>query len=40
MVSEIINKWEEDSGILGEIQGGFRRGWRTGDNLFMLERLI
>ena len=26
--------------MLGEIQGGFRRGRRTEDNLFMLERLI
>ena len=28
------------SGMLSEIQGGFRRGRRTEDNLFMLERLI
>ena len=26
--------------MLGEIQGGFRRGSRTEDNLSMLERLI
>ena len=26
--------------MLGEIQGGFRKGRRTGDNLFMLERII
>ena len=35
-----IDEWTEDSGMLGEIQGGFRRGRRTKDNLFMLERLI
>ena len=35
-----IDKWTEDSGMLGEIQGGFRRGRRTEDNLFMLEGLI
>ena len=40
MVRERIDKWREDSGMLGEIQGGFRRGRRTEDNLFMLERLI
>ena len=26
--------------MLGEIQGGFRRGRRTEDNMCMLERLI
>ena len=40
MVRERIDKWTEDSGILGEIKGGFRRGRRTEDNLFMPERLI
>ena len=40
MVRERIDKWTEDSGMLGDIQGGFRRGRRTEDNLFMLERLI
>ena len=40
MVRERIDKWTEDSGLRGEIQGGFRRGRRTEDNLFMLERLI
>ena len=40
-VRERIDKWTEDSGMLGEIQGGFRRGRRTEVNLFiMLERLI
>ena len=40
MVRDRIDKWTEDSGILGEIQRGFRRGRRTEDILFMLERLI
>ena len=40
MVRERIDKWTEDSGLLGEIQGRFRRGRRTEDNLFMLERLV
>ena len=40
MVRERINEWTEDSGLLGEIQGGFRRGRRKEDNMFMLDRLI
>ena len=40
MVRERIDKWTEDSGMLGEIQGRFGRGRRTEDYLFMLERLI
>ena len=40
MVRIRIDKWTEDSGMLGEFQGGFRRGRRTEDNLFMFERLI
>ena len=40
MVRERIDKWTEDSGMMGEIQCGFRRGMRTEDNLFMLARLI
>ena len=40
MVRERIDKWTEDSGMLGEIQGGFRRGRRTEDNLFMIERFV
>ena len=31
------DKWTEDGGILGEIQGSFRRGRHTEDNLCMLE---
>ena len=40
MVSKRIYKWTEDSGMLCDIQGVFRRGRRTEDNFFMLERLI
>ena len=40
MIRERIDKWTEDSGLLGEIQCGYTRGRRTKDNLFMLERLI
>ena len=35
-----INEWVEESGMFGDIQGGFRRGRRTEDNLFMLERMM
>ena len=35
-----VNIWEEESGMLGEVQGGFRKGRRTNDNLFIMERLI
>ena len=37
---ERINGWVEESCMLGDIQGGFRMGRRTEDNLFMLERMI
>ena len=37
VVRERINEWVEESGMIGDIQGGFRRGRRTEDNLFMLE---
>ena len=37
MVKGRIYKWTEDGGMLGEIQGGFRRGRRSDDNMFMLE---
>ena len=40
MVREIIDKWTENSGKHGEFQGGFRRGRRKEDNLFMLDMLI
>ena len=40
MVRERIDKWTEDNGMLGGIQGCFRRGRHTEDNLFMLERII
>ena len=40
MARERIDKWTEDIGMLSEIQGGFRRGMRNVDNLFMLEMVI
>ena len=40
VLSEIINGWVEESGMLGDIQGGFRKGRRTEDNFFMVERMI
>ena len=35
-----MNGWIENSGMLVEVQGGFRRGRMTNDNLFMIERLF
>ena len=32
-----MNRWEEESGMLGDLKGGFRR---TEDNLFIVKRLI
>ena len=40
VVREIINEWVEESGMLGDIQGGIRMGRRTEDNMFMLEKMI
>ena len=40
VLRERIIGWVEESGMLGDIQGGFRLGRRTEDNLFMLERMI
>ena len=40
VLRERINGWVEESGMLGDIHGGFRMGRRTEDNLFMLERMI
>ena len=40
VVRERINEWVEESGMLGDIQGGFRKGRRTEANLFMLERMV
>ena len=40
VVRERINECVEESGMLGDIQCGFRRGRRTEDNLIMLERMI
>ena len=35
-----LNGWVEESGMLGDVQVFFRRGRRTDDNLFMIERMI
>ena len=40
VLRERINGWVEESGMLGDIQGGFRMGRRIEDNFFMLERMI
>ena len=40
VLRERINGWVEESGMLGDILGGFRMGRRTEDNLFMLERML
>ena len=40
VLRERINGWVEESGMLDDIQEGFRMGRRTEDNLFMLERMI
>ena len=35
-----INEWVEETGLLGDVQGSFRRGRRTEENMFMLERMM
>ena len=40
LIRDSVNGWVEESGTLGDVHGGFRRGRRTEDNLFMLERMI
>ena len=40
VLKEIINGLVEESDMLADIQGGFRKGRRTELNLFMLERMI
>ena len=32
MVREIIHEWAEDSGLLGEVHGAYRKGRHTEDN--------
>ena len=34
VLREIINVWVEECGMLGDIQGGFRKERRTEDKLF------
>ena len=40
VVKDIINEWVEESGMLGNIPGGFRWERMTENNLSMLERMI
>ena len=40
MVKEIMNEWVKSSGMLGDVQGGFRKGRMIDDDLFMIERLM
>ena len=40
IVRDRINEWVEETGMLGDVQGGFKRGRRTEYNLFMLERMM
>ena len=40
VLRERINGCVEESGMLGDVQGGFRMGRRTEDTLFMLKRMI
>ena len=40
IVRDRINEWVEETGMLGDVQGSFKRGRRTEYNLFMLERMM
>ena len=40
VLRERINGWVKESGMLGDIQGGFRKARRTADDHFMLKRMI
>ena len=40
IVRDRINEWAEATGMLGDVLGGFRRGRRTGDKMFMLEKMM
>ena len=40
IVRDQVNRWVEESGMLGDVQGGFRKGRRTEDNIFIVKRLI
>ena len=39
IVRDRVNRWVEESGMLGDVKGSVRKG-RTEDNLFIMERLI
>ena len=40
IVRDRTNEWVEETVMLGDVQGGFRRGRRTEDNMFMLEKIM
>ena len=40
VLKERINGWVGESGMPCDIQGGFRKGRRTKNNFFILERMI
>ena len=40
IVRDRMNRWVEASGMLGNIQGGFRKGRRPEDDLLIMEHLI
>ena len=40
IVQDRVNTLVEESGMLGDVYGGFRNGIRTEANLFIVERLI
>ena len=40
IVRDCVNRWIEESGMRGDVQGGFRKGIRTEDNLFIMECII
>ena len=40
IVRDRMNRWVEESGMLGDVQGGFKKGRRAKDNIFIVDRLI
>ena len=40
IVRDRVNRWVEESGMLVDLHGGFRKGRRIEDNLFSMEHLI
>ena len=40
LVRDSINGWAEERGMMGDIQGDFRRGRRSEDNQFRIKTMI